>query len=89
MNRRGFLAMLGGTAAAATLDPERLLWVPGRKTISIPSPGIMAGLECKAIRVFDLDAIRPTPAGDKVTSVTWRIDPYTYGPVPTPLWSIR
>lgn len=32
MNRRGFLTMLAG----ATLDPERLLWTPGRKLISIP-----------------------------------------------------
>jgi hypothetical protein len=35
MNRRGFLALLGGAAAAAA-DPERLLWVPGRRLISIP-----------------------------------------------------
>lgn len=34
MNRRGFLAaLLGG----AVLDPERLLWRPGAKLISIPS----------------------------------------------------
>lgn len=32
MNRRGFLAALAG---AAVLDPERLLWTPG-KLISIP-----------------------------------------------------
>ena len=36
MNRRGFLAMLTGAA----LDPERLLWVPGRKLISIPRKNI-------------------------------------------------
>jgi hypothetical protein len=34
MNRRGFLVMLAG----AVLDPERLLWVPGKKLISIPAP---------------------------------------------------
>src|SRR5262245_320896 len=34
MDRRGFLTALIG---AATLDPERLLWVPGKKLISIPS----------------------------------------------------
>jgi hypothetical protein len=34
-NRRSFLF---GMIAAAVLDPERLLWVPGAKTISIPSP---------------------------------------------------
>ena len=34
MNRRSFLASLLATAA---LDPEKLLWVPGKKTIFIPS----------------------------------------------------
>ncbi len=36
MNRRGFLGGLFGTVAALTLDPEKLLWVPGKKLISIP-----------------------------------------------------
>lgn len=36
MDRRGFLRSLLTGAAALTLDPERLLWVPGAKTISIP-----------------------------------------------------
>ena len=31
--RRGFLAAM---VATAVLDPERLLWVPGKKLISIP-----------------------------------------------------
>ncbi len=35
MNRRNFLSSL---LASATLDPERLFWVPGKKTISIPAP---------------------------------------------------
>jgi hypothetical protein len=35
MNRRAFLATL---AAGLTRDPERLLWVPGRRLISIPKP---------------------------------------------------
>lgn len=34
MNRRSFLAALAG----ATLDPERLLWRPGQRLISIPTP---------------------------------------------------
>lgn len=38
MNRRGFLAALGTFAAAAVLDPEKLLWVPGQKKIFIPAP---------------------------------------------------
>lgn len=37
MNRRGFLASLGIGAAAFALDPERALWVPGAKTISVPA----------------------------------------------------
>jgi hypothetical protein len=33
MDRRRFLATLAAAAAGAVLDPERLLWVPGRKVI--------------------------------------------------------
>lgn len=36
MNRRGFLQTLGAALVGATLDPERLLWVPGQKTIFLP-----------------------------------------------------
>lgn len=38
LNRRSFL--FGATAtitSAFALDPERLLWVPGKKVISIPN----------------------------------------------------
>jgi hypothetical protein len=35
MTRRGILGALLG---AATMDPERLLWVPGKRVISIPKP---------------------------------------------------
>ncbi len=38
MNRRGFLGGLIGAASAMVLDPEKLLWVPGAKTIFIPKP---------------------------------------------------
>ena len=38
MERRRFLEILaGGFTAAMTLDPEKLLWVPGAKVISIPN----------------------------------------------------
>lgn len=38
MNRRGFLQLLStGAIGAATFDLERLLWVPGRKTIFLPA----------------------------------------------------
>lgn len=43
MDRRAFLKVLGGTAAvvaaAPMLDLERLLWVPGEKTIFLPYEG--------------------------------------------------
>lgn len=35
MNRRGFL---GALMATMVVDPEKLLWVPGKKLISIPEP---------------------------------------------------
>lgn len=38
MNRRSFLSSLIGAGVAATLDPEKLLWEPGKKLISIPKP---------------------------------------------------
>jgi hypothetical protein len=37
MNRRTFFGSLAALVAGATLDPEKLLWVPGRKLISIPA----------------------------------------------------
>lgn len=37
MNRRAFLSTLAAGLAGAALDPERLLWVPGQKTIFIPA----------------------------------------------------
>lgn len=36
-NRRGFFGVAGSLMATAVLDPERLLWVPGKTLISIPS----------------------------------------------------
>lgn len=41
MSRRSFLAAM---AAAFVADPERLLWVPGQKLISIPKPQVRATL---------------------------------------------
>ena len=37
-DRRAFLSLLTAAAAGLVLDPERLLWVPGRKTIFLPTP---------------------------------------------------
>lgn len=39
MNRRLFVeSLIGGALAAHQLDIEKLLWVPGQKTIFIPPP---------------------------------------------------
>jgi hypothetical protein len=38
MQRRQFLGSLAGLASALVLDPEKLLWVPGARLISIPAP---------------------------------------------------
>ncbi len=38
MNRRGFLGVL--LAGAVLSDPERALWIPGKKLISIPAPRV-------------------------------------------------
>ncbi len=50
LNRRGFLGAIAGAIAGATLDPEKLLWVPRKKLISIPKPG--APLLVKAYSVW-------------------------------------
>ena len=55
VTRRSFLAALIG---AATLDPERLLWVPGKKLISIPKPRtVRATLLTGDIIGRELDAV--------------------------------
>lgn len=43
MNRRSFFlkTLLSAVAAGATLDPERLLWRPGQRLISIPRPRLL------------------------------------------------
>lgn len=56
MNRRGFLGALTAAVAGATLDPERLLWEPGKKLISIPKPKPLNELE-KAYERFEKDRI--------------------------------
>jgi hypothetical protein len=49
MTRRGFL---GALLAGAVLDPERALWRPGAKLISIPSP---PSLSVRVLRVYDIE----------------------------------
>ncbi len=49
MERRGFFGVIAGFAATAVLDPERDLWVPGKKLISIPSPLVQADVTLQAV----------------------------------------
>lgn len=50
MNRRGFLASM----AAFALDPERLVWTPDRKLISIPAPRVELVRSIALFRGVDL-----------------------------------
>lgn len=58
--RRSFLALLGSTL---TWDPERLLWAPGSKLISIPSTRILepklSPEETTRILFAALEVLRP------------------------------
>ena len=56
MNRRAFLASLLATAA---LDPEKLLWVPGARTIFVPpAPRVYTsseiGVSIRFLRSYDI-----------------------------------
>lgn len=46
MNRRAFFAALAGAGSAFALDPDRALWVPGRKLISIPRDPLTVTVAC-------------------------------------------
>ena len=37
MNRRSFIRLIASGLAASTLDVDKLLWIPGQKTIFLPS----------------------------------------------------
>jgi hypothetical protein len=67
MNRRFFLAI----AATAGMDPERLLWVPGRKLISIAAPLDVVPIET----LFGMPALMPyVPMSERVRALL-AIDP--------------
>lgn len=58
MNRRFFLRLLALGVVGHELDIDRLLWVPGQKTIFIPeSTGI--SLTASEIIAIELNRIRP------------------------------
>ena len=59
MTRRELFGMLlGGVASASALDPEEMLWVPGKKLISIPvliGAGKISGKKLVLIRWLEYD----------------------------------
>lgn len=60
MNRRGFLKALAAAAAAASvLDPEQLLWVPGKKTFFIPASPRLANTAETAAIFRDMGTLPP------------------------------
>ena len=52
LNRRQFISTLAATIGAGvistTLDPERLLWVPGAKTIFVPPPAQLTTIQFRS-----------------------------------------
>jgi hypothetical protein len=54
MDRRGFLKRLAAATAAvaatAEIDPERLLWTPGKKTIFLPPEKALVTAESVAVQ---------------------------------------
>jgi hypothetical protein len=75
MNRRNFLTALGLGAAGLVLDPERLLWVPGQKTIFLPPTTILAppAISLEEIRITEGrwvdNPFEPEAAGRYVVAV--------------------
>lgn len=68
INRRGFLATL---AAGFALDPERLLWKPGAKLISIPAPPA-AEIRLRFIKTFSITEWRPIARLDVIEGGKYR-----------------
>ena len=87
MNRRSFFGTLFGAAAIAA-DPERLLWVPGKKLISIPRTYTIVASTWESefnqryplIAPFTVIASRPAdkPCAEilnKMARIKWNEDP--------------
>lgn len=75
MNRRVFLSTLAAVVAGAALDPERLLWRPGAKTIFLPSPKEVGqfthtAIAGDALRVGDVITIDGVYAVNPKTGIT-------------------
>lgn len=64
-NRRQFIQLITSAAAGAyALDPERLLWVPGEKTIFIPPPRQLIWASSAGDVAHTLELIKALPKSD-------------------------
>ncbi len=72
MQRRSFLGAIAGVLAGAALDPERLLWVPGKKVISIPAPREIVGFTVRHIRSYDATTGQMVECIDVTCGLTWK-----------------
>ena len=74
MNRRDMLRLFtSGAVGAMVLDPEKLLWVPGEKTIFLPSPAVIAA-EDAVYSVWVLAVRIDNLAGGALSSLGTKID---------------
>ena len=60
MKRRHFLASMLTAASAMVLDPDKLLWIPGQKTIFIPSAPLPRVLDLDEINAFAFRILAPS-----------------------------
>lgn len=77
-SRRQFFGILGAALAGATLDPERLLWVPGQKTIFLPSVQAVrdpaTGIAVRFIRQWDAVSSQMVNRFDVLAGTPYGID---------------
>jgi hypothetical protein len=76
MNRRGFFGAIAGLVAGAELDPEKLLWKPG-KLISIPRPAPLTAKICAQLALEQLKnslAFQRAVDREYARTFQWRLD---------------
>lgn len=78
MQRRSFMSTM---LAAAILDPERLLWVRGKKLVSIPTKVVRSGSHVLSLKIGDLVTVRYTTLGMGEQAYTMRVSRADYATV--------
>ena len=76
MNRRGFFTIAAAVLAGMAADPEKLLWVPGKKRIFIPRPITTEPIQTDGWNVSD-DCGRQFQEGEILTVFQRFVDPTT------------